>query len=203
MDILIVGAGIGGLTAAACLLQRGHRVRVFEQATKLGEVGAGIQMSANAVKVLDSIGLRPALESFGVKPKAFEFRRFDTGEELHRIALGDAHRERHGAPYYQVHRGDLHARLVEAVQTRAADAIVLGTRATQVREEADAVEVLFDDGHVVRAQLVIGADGIKSAVRRHVLGTDEPVFTGHVAWRVVVPVERIPPALRTDIVSTI
>ncbi|OYU84031.1 MAG: hypothetical protein CFE45_26090, partial [Burkholderiales bacterium PBB5] len=99
MDILIVGAGIGGLTAAIRLVQRGHRVRVMEQAKVLGEVGAGIQMSANAVKVLKAVGVEPALEATGVKPKGFEFRSFNTGEVLHRIPLGDAPREPHGAAY--------------------------------------------------------------------------------------------------------
>ena len=83
MKIIIIGAGIGGLTAAACLLQKGHQVRVYEQAAKLGEVGAGIQMSANAMKVLDAIGLRPMIEPQAVRPKGFEFRRFDDGELLH------------------------------------------------------------------------------------------------------------------------
>ena len=79
MGIIIVGAGIGGLAAAAALLQRGHKVRVFEQSPQLSEVGAGIQMSANAVKVLDAFGLRRRLEAPGVRPKAFEFPRFDSG----------------------------------------------------------------------------------------------------------------------------
>ena len=94
MDIVVIGAGLGGLTAAAALLQRGHRVRVFEQAAQLGEVGAGIQMSANAMKVLDHLGLRAALAPVAVRPKAFEFLRFDTGELLHRIPLGEAHEQR-------------------------------------------------------------------------------------------------------------
>jgi glycine/D-amino acid oxidase-like deaminating enzyme len=116
MDILIIGAGLGGLAAAAVLQRRGIRVRVFEQAAQLGEVGAGIQMSANAMKVLDRIGLRAELEPVAVRPLAFEFRRFDSGEHLHRIPLGRPHEERHGAPYFQLHRADLHAALQQAVR---------------------------------------------------------------------------------------
>lgn len=204
MDIAIVGAGLGGLAAAAVLLQRGHRVRVYEQAAQLGEVGAGIQMSANAMKVLDAIGLREPIARAGVRPKAFEFRRFDSGELLHRLPLGEAHEQRHGAPYFQIHRVDLHDALAGAVRALAADAIVLGARVCALEERSDAVTLRFDDGRAAaQAELVIGADGIKSVVRRTILGDDRPVFTGQVAWRCTVPTERIAPELRTDIVSTI
>jgi salicylate hydroxylase len=203
MDILIVGAGIGGLTAATRLAQRGHRVRVLEQAASLGEVGAGIQMSANAVKVLRAIGVEPALQASGVLPQAFEFRRFDSGELLHRIPLGDAHRERHGAAYYQMHRRDLHTALVDALQAASPGAVRLDARVRAVREDADGAQVELASGETLRAELVVGADGIKSQVRQHVLGQDQPVFTGQVVWRVLVPVERVPPHLRTDVVSTI
>lgn len=203
MDILIVGAGIGGLTAAVRLAQRGHRVRVLEQAKSLGEVGAGIQMSANAVKVLTAIGVEPALKASGVLPKAFEFRRFDSGELLHRIPLGDAHREKHGAAYYQMHRRDLHAALVEVLLQHSADAIQLDAAVCGVHENDQEAGVELASGQTLRAELVIGADGVKSRVRQHVLGPDRPVFTGQVVWRVLVPVDRVPKELRTDIVSTI
>lgn len=203
MEILIVGAGIGGLTAAASLLQRGHKVRVYEQATELGEVGAGIQMSANAVKVLDQLGLRASFEPTAVRPKAFEFRRFDSGELLHRLPLGEQHEQRHGAPYFQIHRGDLHSALHAAVRALDPGAIVLNAKATSVTEGSSGAAVHFADGSTAQAELVVGADGIKSVVRQHVIGTDQPLFTGQVAWRCIVPVSRIPPELRTDIVSTI
>ncbi|MSQ49012.1 MAG: FAD-binding protein [Betaproteobacteria bacterium] len=203
MDILIVGAGIGGLTAAAALLQRGHRVRVFEQAPQLAEVGAGIQMSANAVKVLDSLGLRAAYEASAVRPKAFEFRRFDSGELLHRMPLGEQHEQRHGAPYFQIHRGDLHDALLQAVRALDPQAIALNARATVLEEDEEGATLHFDTLAPVRAELVVGADGIKSTVRRYILGDDRPVFTGQVAWRCTVATTRIAPALRTDIVSTI
>ncbi len=203
MDILIVGAGIGGLTAAIRLVQSGHRVRVVEQAKVLGEVGAGIQMSANAVKVLQAIGVEPALEATGVKPKAFEFRRFNTGELLHRIPLGDAHREKHGAAYYQMHRRDLHDALVARLNALAPHAIRLDAAAVRVHENTDGAAVELASGERLEAELVVGADGVKSQVRQHVLGADKPVFTGQVVWRVLVPVERVPVELRTDVVSTI
>ena len=125
MDIVIVGAGLGGLAAAAVLQRRGHSVRVLEQSAQAGEVGAGIQMSANAMKVLDAIGLRDTLAATAVRPKAFEFRRFDSGELLHRLPLGDAHEQRHGAPYFQLHRADLHAALLQAVLAHDPGAVTL------------------------------------------------------------------------------
>lgn len=203
MDILIIGAGLGGLAAAAVLQQQGHHVRVVEQAAQLGEVGAGIQMSANAMKVLDRIGLRAELEPVAVRPLAFEFRRFDSGEHLHRIPLGRPHEERHGAPYFQLHRADLHAALQRAVRAHDGQAVTLDARAAAVDERADGVRVTLHDGRVLDTELLVGADGIRSVVRRHVLGDDQPRFTGQVAWRCLVPTERIPPALRTDLVSTI
>jgi len=202
VDIIVVGAGIGGLAAAATLLQRGHRARVYEQAPQLGEVGAGIQMSANAVKVLDHLGLRARFAATAVRPKAFEFRRFDTGELLHRLPLGEQHEQRHGAPYFQIHRSDLHGALQEAVRGRGG-AVTLEAKAHRIEEDAQGVTVFLENGTTASSELIIGADGIKSTVRQHVLGADHPTFTGQVAWRCTVPTARIPPALRTDIVSTV
>ncbi|PUE29936.1 FAD-dependent monooxygenase [Limnohabitans sp. Jir72] len=203
MDIALVGAGIGGLTAAACLLRNGHRVRIYEQAGQVSEVGAAVQMSANAVKVLYHLGLKPQLEALAVKPHAFEFRRFDTGELLHEIKLGADHEARHGHPYYQVHRVDLHAALMDAVQQLDPQALQLGYRAARVQEDGQGAEVFFEDGRQVRADLIIGSDGIKSVVRKHVVDTEPPVFTGQVAWRLSIPIERIAPDLRPALVSSI
>jgi salicylate hydroxylase len=202
VDIIVVGAGIGGLAAAAALLQSGHRARVYEQAPQLGEVGAGIQMSANAVKVLDHLGLRARFAATAVRPKAFEIRRFDSGELLHRLPLGEQHEQRHGAPYFQIHRSDLHGALQEAVRGRGG-AVALDAKAHRIEEDAHGATVFFENGTTASAELIIGADGIKSTVRQHVLGADHPTFTGQVAWRCTVPTARIPPALRTDIVSTV
>lgn len=203
MDIALVGAGIGGLAAAACLLRNGHRVRVYEQAGQVSEVGAAVQMSANAVKVLYHLGLQDRLEAVAVKPRAFEFRRFDTGELLHEIPLGEAHQRQHGHPYYQVHRVDLHAALMEAVTQLDPQALQLGYRAVRAEEDAQGATVHFEDGRQVRAELLVGSDGIKSVVRRHVVDAEPPVFTGQVAWRLAIPIERIEPALRPPLVSSI
>ncbi len=203
MDIAVVGAGIGGLAAAACLLRNGHKVRVYEQAPAISVVGAAVQMSANAVKVLEHLGLKDALEANAVKPKSFEFRRFDTGELLHEIKLGADHEARHGSPYYQIHRVDLHAALLDAVLKIDPQALVLGSRAERVHEDANGAEVVFTDGRKVRADLLVGADGIKSVLRQHVVDEAPASFTGQVAWRLSIPTERIPVHLRPDVVSSI
>jgi salicylate hydroxylase len=131
LRIIIAGAGIGGLTAAACMLKSGFRnVRIYEQASVLAEIGAGIQSSANAVKVLYHLGLREALEETVVRPKEFQFRRFDTGETMYRIPLGETHERINGAPYFHIHRADLHELLAKTVLDMAPDCITLKARAT-------------------------------------------------------------------------
>jgi salicylate hydroxylase len=192
LNIIIAGAGIGGLTAAACLLRKGYRVRIYEQAATLGEVGAGIQASANAVKVLVDLGLRDALESIAVRPQAFEFRRFDSAELLHRIPLGEQHEKANGAPYYHIHRADMHELLARKVQALDSDCIRLNAKAEGFEESASGVTLRLADGSMIAADVLIGADGIKSAIRSQILGKTPITYTGDVAWRAVIPVERLP-----------
>jgi salicylate hydroxylase len=190
--IAIAGAGLGGLTAAACLLEAGFDVTVYEQAPELGEVGAGIQISANGSSVLHALGLRADLEAIGVKPKSYDFHLFDTGEKLQGFDLGADHEARFGSSYYQFHRADLHAVLVKAVRSRKAGAIELNKACTGYEESDSGVRLHFADGTSASADLLIGADGIKSAVREQLVGAQSPVFTGQAAWRIVVPSDRLP-----------
>src|SRR5262245_5005073 len=145
-NILIAGAGIGGLCAAANLLQAGHEVQVFEQAPELTEVGAGIQISANAMHGLNHIGLGPAVAKVGVRPKAYVFKLFDTGEVIQRFPLSEEHERLHNAPYYQVHRADLHDLLAARVRELDPNAIRLDHRVTGFRETEKGVEVRFANG---------------------------------------------------------
>lgn len=195
-EILIAGAGLGGLTAAAALAASGHRVQVFEQAPQLGEVGAGIQISANAARVLDSIGVLDRVEAVAAAPGEYRFRMFDDGETLQTIPLGDGYRERHGVPYLTVHRADLHAVLAERVEELAPGCIHLGNRVTALAEDEDGVTLSFDGHPDRRGECLIGADGIKSVVRRAVLGDTPAQYTGDVVWRVVVPTEVLPEEYR-------
>ncbi|MFA7679826.1 MAG: FAD-dependent monooxygenase [Pigmentiphaga sp.] len=200
--VLIAGAGIGGLTAAACLQQRGFTVRLFEQSSTLGEIGAGIQSSANAVKVLYHLGLKDALETFAVRPQAFEFRRFDTAELLDRIPLGERHEALNGAPYFHLHRADLHELLVRKVREADPDCIQLNAKAIGFEETSEHVVLKLENGQSITGSALIGADGIKSAIRAQILGETPASYTGDVAWRAVIPVERLPADIM-DTVSTV
>lgn len=200
--VLIAGAGLGGLAAAACLMKRGFQVRILEQASKLGEVGAGIQQSANSVKVLYDLGLREALDEVGVKPATYEFRRYDTGELMHRIPFAEAHERNHGAPYYHLHRADFHRILVEKVLSMDPQCITLNARAVGFNESAQGVTLKLADGSSASGDVLVGADGIKSAIRAQIAGPTPVTYTGYVAWRVTVPREKLPGDLM-DIVGAV
>jgi salicylate hydroxylase len=192
LDVIIAGAGLGGLAAAASLMRAGHRVRIFEQASQLGEVGAGVQQSANSAKVLYALGLRDKLEAVSVRPESYEFRRFDTGELMHAIPFAAAHERAHGAPYYHIHRADLHKILVDCVLALDPNCVTLNARATGYRETADGVTVDFANGSSAKADMLVGADGIRSAIRSQIVGEVPVNYTGYVAWRITVPRERLP-----------
>ena len=199
--ILIAGAGLGGLSAASCLMKAGHAVEIYEQAPELAEVGAGIQISANAMHVLRDLGLEDAIRRVGVHPGAYVFRLHDTGEVIQRFSLSDEHEKMHGAPYTQLHRADLHDIL--AARARQADpgVVRLNRRVTGFEESADGVKLRFADGSSARGDLLIGADGLKSAVRKQLFGDAPATYTGDAAWRLLVPTERLPKDLLERVMS--
>jgi 2-polyprenyl-6-methoxyphenol hydroxylase-like FAD-dependent oxidoreductase len=188
----IIGAGIGGLTAALALLQRGFEVEVHEQAHELKEVGAGIQISSNGTHVLYALGLKDALDRVQVLPSGRQIRHWSTGETWSWFELGPATAQRYGTPHVMLHRGDLHALLAAAVRRHKPDAIKLGRRCVEVSQSGKQVEIRFAGGDIARAAFVIGADGIHSKVRECLFGPDRPAFTGVVAWRGLVPMQRLP-----------
>jgi salicylate hydroxylase len=190
--IVIAGAGIGGLTAGASLLQAGHDVTIFEQASELSEVGAGLQLSANATHVLHHLGLRRALAEVGVRPEAYVFRLHDTGEEIQRFALSDEHERLHGAPYYQVHRADIHSLLAATVLGLKRDAIRLNCRVIGFEESGAGVKLRLADGTIIHGDLLVGADGLKSVICQQIAGSVPATYTGDAAWRIIVPIERLP-----------
>ena len=190
--VLIAGAGIGGLAAAGCLLLAGHDVEIYEQAPALGEVGAGIQQSANATHVLRHLGVLEVLEERAFRPPVTEFRLFDSGEVLQALALAATHEERHGAPYLQLHRADYHAVLAARIEELKPGCVRLGATAVGFREDPGSVTLHLAGGGRASGDLLIGADGIKSAVRRQIAGENRPRYTGDSAWRLIVPVERLP-----------
>jgi salicylate hydroxylase len=189
---MIVGGGIGGLTAALSLLKRGIDVAVYEQSAQLREVGAGIQLGANGTRVLYALGLKEALAQSQVIPDRRELRHWRTGETWTWFELGAASAQRYGTPHIMLHRSDLHGVLVNAVRRLKPDAILLGRKCVAVNQTAEHAEIRFEDGTAAQAPFAIGADGIHSKVRVALFGESKPVFTGCVAWRGLVPMERLP-----------
>ena len=199
--ILIAGAGLGGLSAASCLMKAGHAVEVYEQAPELAEVGAGIQISANAMHVLRDLGLEAAITRVGVHPGAYVFRLHDTGEVIQRFSLSAEHERMHGAPYTQLHRADLHDILAARAREADPDVVRLDHLVVGFTESADGVALHFGDGSSRRGDLLIGADGLKSAVRKQFLGDAPATYTGDAAWRLLVPTERLPKDLLERVMS--
>jgi len=191
LKIMIAGAGLGGLVAAASMLKQGFKVSVHEQAETLTEVGAGIQISASAVKVLMNLGLGDELEKVGVRPLAMHFRRFDTGEMMGMVPLKDREKE-YGAPYYHIHRADLHEIILRKVLELDPECIHTNARVEGFEEHADSVTLKLANGTRVTGDVLVGADGIKSVIRKQVLGPDPVTYTGDISWRAVVPVDRLP-----------
>lgn len=181
-EVLVVGGGIGGLAAALALARRGAWVRVLEQAPRIAEVGAGLQITPNGARVLRALGLSP--ESIGVRALAVEPRDALSGRRIARFDL-----RRAGTDYFFVHRADLIDLLHGAVEA-AGVPVRTGARAAAVTPGG----IELEGGEQLSADLVVGADGLHSVVRRHLLGDDKPFFTGQVAWRALVPVPQEPVA---------
>lgn len=194
--IAIVGAGLGGLTAGLALLQRGFHVRIFEQASALREVGAGLQLSANANAALFSLGLEDALRAVVCEAAGKRIRLWNTGQTWKLFDLGAESVEHYGYPYFTVYRADLHRILADAVRERSSRAITLGAKCAGVEPGNSDCQIRFQDGSTATADIVIGADGVHSAVRHALFGKDDATFSGSLAWRGVIDAARLPPHLR-------
>jgi salicylate hydroxylase len=188
MRIAIVGGGIAGLGFAIALGRAGLPYRIYEQAAEIREVGAGIQVAPNATRLLHRFGLAERLDAVAVRPQLIERRRWQDGTILNRSPLGDECVKLYGAPYYTVHRGDLQRAMLELV---AKTDIQLGAKCVAVEEQGDEVELRFADGSAETADVVVGADGIHSAVRASMI-PDQPRFMGRTVYRGLVPAERLP-----------
>ncbi|MFN3612953.1 MAG: FAD-dependent oxidoreductase [Rubrimonas sp.] len=192
-DVAVIGAGVGGLFAAAALAARGHDVTVFEQAQRIAEVGAGIQISPNGTRLLDHVGALTVLLGHAVEPPAITFRDGVSGSEFLRMPLGEAARRRWRAAYLHVHRADLIAALNACATNMGVD-----VRLGQAVESADPDGSICVRGRCERFDLVVAANGARSAVRRHLFDAPEPRFTGHVAWRALLDARAVDAAGAPD-----
>jgi 2-polyprenyl-6-methoxyphenol hydroxylase-like FAD-dependent oxidoreductase len=190
--ILIAGAGIGGLAAALALLQRGFDVAVFEQAKELKEVGAGVQISANGTRVLDALGVLAPLRERACEAAGKEIRLWNTGRTWKLFDLGAVSVERYGFPYLTVYRPDLLGALADAVRANKPDAIRLGARAVGVERRGDRVVLKLEGGASAEGDVLVGADGVHSKIREALFGEHDATFTGLMAWRATVPMDRLP-----------
>ena len=184
----IIGGGIGGLAAAIALHRAGHEVLVFEQARQFSRVGADINLTPNAVRALDGLGIGAALREHGARPTHRVSRNWDTGEETSVLAMSGEAEAKYGAPQLTLHRADLLQALEAALP---AERIRLGKRATGIAQDETGVNLAFADGTQASVSALVGADGIHSVVRSALFGEEQPRFTGVVAYRAVIPRERL------------
>ena len=197
--IAIAGAGIAGLTTALALLQQGFQVDVFEQASQLGELGAGLQISPNGSRVLLALGLGEALQACVCQARGKEIRMWNTGQRWKLFDLGDDCLARFGAPDWMVHRGDLHRVMLDAFEARSDRPVRLNARVVQARSTDAGVSFELNDGSQHSAAALLAADGVHSVLREQLLGEDKAQFTGLLAWRGLVPVERVSAHLRAQV----
>ena len=197
MRALVVGGGIGGMAAAIALEREGLDPIVFEQASELGEIGAGIGMHANAMRVLNLFGAGEFVREHGVRIDSGEWRRLDSGETIFTQEYAGTARH-YGEHYVCMHRADLHASLYRLL---AAERIRLGARLISFEERADGVVVHLESGERAHGDLLIGADGLRSTVRRQLFGEQPARFTGFAAWRGVIPASAMPPGFAGRIVT--
>jgi 2-polyprenyl-6-methoxyphenol hydroxylase-like FAD-dependent oxidoreductase len=187
--IAVVGAGVGGLTLAIALRRHGIEVDIYEQTAELREVGAAVALSANATRFFEQFGLMPQLASRWFEVAALIYRDGRSGRVIGNHHVGAAYRQRFGAPYVGIHRADLQAILSEAV---GLDRIRLRKRLVDIDDTGASASLRFDDGSTVEADLVIGADGARSFVRRWMLGYDDALYSGCSGFRGIVPIDHVP-----------
>lgn len=187
--VAIIGGGIGGVALARSLDRLGIDYHVFERAPAFGEIGAGVQMTPNAVKVLEALGLAPDLAATGFLPDAMVGWNWQSGQELFRTRLREVCPRVFGADFYHVHRADLHAMLTKDIPP---EKVSLGVGCTGLRREGARTVACFEDGSAYAADLVVGADGVRSMVRASLWGEEPASYTGHMCWRALVPVDRYP-----------
>lgn len=195
--VLVIGGGIGGLAAALALARQGIRVTLLEQAEQIGEIGAGIQLAANAFNALDALGVGDAARGRAVLTDHLQLMDAVDATEVARIDTGAAYRARFGNPYAVIHRADIHLSIYEAVKDHPLIRFRTGTQVRAFEQDANGVTVTDQHGERYRAQAVIGCDGVKSVIRDALIG-DAHRVTGHVVYRAVVDAGDMPNDLRIN-----
>ncbi|HJL79753.1 MAG: FAD-dependent monooxygenase [Gammaproteobacteria bacterium] len=190
-NIAIVGAGIGGLTAALGLSQKGFEVTIFEQAPELSEVGAGLTITPNATKGLRYLGIEEEVANIGMAHDLQGVRNYESGEIIVPLYRGKKMLEKYGAYQYQMHRADLHSLLADKLISINPESIHLNHECIDLSEGNDKVVLKFSNGKRFDFDFVIGADGNRSKIRNTILGDDDPQFSGYVAWRGLVPTSEL------------
>ena len=190
--VLIVGGGIGGLTAALALSRAGHSVRLYEQAPAFGEIGAGIMLTPNATRVLRHFGLGAALDRSGMRPPASRYRRFDDAALMGDAPLADVMESAHGAPWLHIHRSDLLDALLAAVRKQGGTDLYAGHRATGCAQAGAGATVQFGNGASAAGDLLVACDGMRSTLRAQLAEYAKARFRGQVAWRALAPAGGLP-----------
>ncbi|MEI8276299.1 MAG: FAD-dependent monooxygenase [Hyphomicrobiales bacterium] len=202
--VIVAGGGIAGLTAALTLSRAGFRTTLLEQAAKLEETGAGIQLSPNASRILIGLGLRDKLEPLVVRPEMIRVISGSSGREITRIPLGLKAEQHYGAPFWTIHRGDLQAVLADAAQNALDVTVKLGVRFDDCAAHGNGVTIQGYRGRQIvdeRGAALIGADGIWSSVGERMKWQRPPTFAHRTAWRALVPAASVPLHFRSDVVN--
>ncbi len=190
--VIIVGGGIGGLSAALALHRKGIPSQVVEQAPEFKEIGAGIQLGPNVFRMFEVLGLTAAINALAVFPNNLIMLDSVTGEEVTRIPLGDAFRKKFTYPYALIHRADLHKVLLAACQKSPLVKLDAAQKIVTVDETADGIVARTESGKEYRGAALIGADGLWSTIRQMVVGDGKPNVAGHITYRAVLPTSEMP-----------
>ena len=197
-DVIIVGGGIAGLTAALALSRAGCSVRLFEQAPEFSEIGAGIMLTPNATRVLHHLGLEEALEESALHPAASIYRRFDDASLMGQSPLAGVASSKYGAPFLHIHRSDLLEILVAAVRSQDGAELHTGHRAIVCAQDGNRATVEFSDGASAEGDVVLACDGVRSALRGQLAAEAAARFRGQVAWRGLAPAKGLPERVREN-----